>query len=423
MEHPDQDISTPWEGRAILHVDLDAFFAAVEQLDHPEWRGKPVIVGGDPDRRGVVSTCSYEARVFGIHSAMPSAQARALCPDAIWTRGRFGRYRELSDHVMGILADESPRLRQVSIDEAFLDITPDRAHPEHPITVAQRIRSRIAELGITASAGLSNSQTTSKIGSDFKKPDGLTVIRPGSERTFLAPLPIRRLSGIGPRTEERLRAFGIETLGDLAAMDDDAAHATLGSGADEVRRRAAGVDPRPVGTDDDVKSVSNERSFASDLTDRGDIEEAIRMIAAHVGRRLRRSGLTGRTVTLKLRGSDLRITSAQRTLDSATDDDDEIQRAALDLFGKSWQPGDRLRLVGVGVSGFGKREEQGSLFASESSPAKPGESHKEPRRSKADLARGVDAIKERFGDESLGFGRELRFHDRYTGTPKMKDDA
>lgn len=420
MNRFDSDTSRRWEDRAILHVDLDAFFAAVEQLDHPEWRGRPVIVGGDPDRRGVVSTCSYEARAFGVRSAMPSAQARALCPDAIWTHGSFGRYREISREVMGILADESPHLRQISIDEAFIDITPDRANPEHPIHVAERIRKRISELGITASAGLSNSQTTSKIGSDFNKPDGITVIWPGEERAFLAPLPASTLSGIGPKTMERLRAFGVQTLGDLSLLDDDTALAVLGSNADVVRERAAGIDLRPVADDDDVKSISNERSFAADLTDRDEIVEAIRMISAHVGRRLRRSDLTGRTITLKLRGGDLRITTAQRTLDAATDLDQEIESTALELFTGAWRPGDRLRLVGVGVSGFCDRQEQGSLFDEET--AEP-EIVETSRRSRGDLARGLDAIKERFGDASVGFGRELRFGDKYTGTPSMKDES
>ncbi|HSK48017.1 MAG TPA: DNA polymerase IV, partial [Coriobacteriia bacterium] len=168
----------PWKGRAILHVDLDAFFAAVEQLDHPEWRGKPVIVGGDPGRRGVVSTASYEARRFGVRSAMPSARAAILCPDAIWVHGTFARYREMSAQVFDIFRTESPHVQPLSIDEAFLDVTPGERSAEHPVAIARRIRRRVAELGITASVGVAATKTTAKIASDHDKPDGLTVVCP-----------------------------------------------------------------------------------------------------------------------------------------------------------------------------------------------------------------------------------------------------
>ena len=187
-----------WHGPAILLVDLDAFFASVEQLDHPGWRGKPVIVGGDPDKRGVVSTASYEARVFGVRSAMPSSQAARLCPDAIWTHGHYGRYREMSKKIMGILLDESPRIQQVSIDEAFLDVSPTAHVNEHPILIAQRIQKRVADLGVTCSIGLGTTKTIAKIASDMDKPQGLTIVYPGREKDFLSPLPIRTMSGVGP---------------------------------------------------------------------------------------------------------------------------------------------------------------------------------------------------------------------------------
>ena len=180
----------------MLLVDLDAFFASVEQLDHPAWRGKPVIVGGDPKRHGVVSTASYEARKYGVRSAMPSSTADRLCPHAIWTRGHFSRYRELSSAVMNILFCESPRLQQVSIDEAFLDISPTRINREHPVAVARRIQQRVSELGITCSIGLGTSKTIAKIASDMDKPCGLTVVYPGRESDFLSPLPIRAMSNL-----------------------------------------------------------------------------------------------------------------------------------------------------------------------------------------------------------------------------------
>lgn len=418
---PTHDLA-PWSGRAILHVDLDAFFAAVEQLDHPEWRGKPVIVGGDPDKRGVVSTCSYEARAFGVHSAMASARARVLCPDAIWTRGNFDRYRDMSRAVMAILLQESPRIQQVSIDEAFLDVTPDRVHPEHPVLVARRIRRQVAELGLTCSIGLSTNKSVSKVGSDFDKPDGLTVVWPGDEESFMAPLAIRDLSGIGPRTEERLKALGVNTLGELAALDLSIARRVLGSSAQAMIDRSAGRDVREVHAGDPAKSVSNERSFSTDLTERDDIEAAIDMICAKVGRRLRRKGFSGRTVTLKLKTTDFHVVTVRRTLKANTDDENLFGPVVHSLFEESWSPGDGLRLVGVGVSGFEERSEQLDLFSMDDE-GEVETTPEAPRRSKRDLSREVDAIRDRFGDDALMFGRELRFRGRSTGTaPMNKDD-
>ena len=207
-----------WRGPAIGLLDLDAFFASVEQLDHPEWRGKPVIVGGSSQHRGVVSTASYEAREYGVHSAMPSYQAERLCPDAIWTHGHYARYRELSDRVMGFLVEETPRVQQVSIDEAFFDVTPGRYSRENPVDICQRIQRMVSEIGITCSIGIGANKTVAKIASERDKPRGLTVVLPGTEASFLAPLPVRAMSGIGGATEQRLEELGIHTLGELAAQ-------------------------------------------------------------------------------------------------------------------------------------------------------------------------------------------------------------
>ena len=202
----------PWEGPAVGLLDLDAFFAAVEVLDHPEWRGKPLIVGGSADKRGVVSTASYEARKYGVHSAMPSAQAKRLCPDAIWVRGNYSRYREMSKKVMACILDETPLVEQVSIDEAFFDVTPGRYSRESPVSICRRIQSRVAELGVTCSIGIGVNKTVAKIASDMDKPRGLTVVLPGSEAEFLAPLPVRKMSGIGKASEAHLAMMGIHTL-------------------------------------------------------------------------------------------------------------------------------------------------------------------------------------------------------------------
>ena len=326
----------PWIGRAILHVDLDAFFAAVEQLDHPEWRGKPVIVGGDATRRGVVSTCSYEARKFGVHSAMSSARAAQLCPDAIWTHGSFERYHEMSRLVRAIFADESPLVQPVSIDEAYLDVTPGRFTSEHPVAVARRIRARVAELGITCSVGVSASKSVAKIASDFDKPDGLTVVCPGDEATFLAPLPVRAMPGVGPRTAERLATLGIRTLGDLAALDEVTAAEVLGSHGVGLAARARGLDVRGVHDSEAAKSVSNERTFATDVRTPSDVDGALAALAAKVGQRVRRKGMAGRTVTVKLRFSDFTTKTVRRTMPAPTDDEAVFGPVARELLASAW---------------------------------------------------------------------------------------
>ena len=229
-ERSEQPFDAPaWHGPAIGLLDLDAFFASVEMLDHPEWRGKPVIVGGSPEERGVVSTASYEARRFGVHSAMPSFQAQRLCPQAIWTHGHFDRYREVSREVMSFLSDETPRVQQMSIDEAFFDVTPGRWSHESPVAICRRIQGRVFALGITCSIGLGTSKTVAKIASERQKPRGLTVVTPGTEAEFLSPLPVAAMSGIGPATERRLEEMGVRTLGQLAAQDKERMRRLLGS--------------------------------------------------------------------------------------------------------------------------------------------------------------------------------------------------
>ena len=314
----------PWTGPAVGLMDLDAFFASVEMLDHPEWRGKPLIVGGDADSRGVVSTCSYEARRFGVHSAMASAEARRLCPQAIWTHGHFDRYREVSAQVMAILAEETPRVERVSIDEAFIDITPGRFAPEDPLLVARRISDRVAALGVTCSIGVGCNKTVAKIASERDKPFGLTIVRPGTEQRFLAALPVSAMSGIGRSAEERLRRMRIYTLGELSRAPESTLASIFGVNGERMRQRALGLEISEVTSLDEereVKSVSNERTFAKDLTERGDIEAAIALLGESVGRRLRRQGLTGATVTLKLKYSYGSGRTAQRRLPHPTDDE------------------------------------------------------------------------------------------------------
>ena len=411
MEPSDFNIpERTWKGRALLLVDLDAFFASVEQLDHPEWRGKPVIVGGRSDRRGVVSTASYEARAFGVHSAMPSATAERLCPDAIWTSSHFDRYHELSAQVMGILKDESPLLEQMSIDEAYLDVSPGRYTGEDPVAIAARIQARVAELGITCSIGVATGKAVAKIASDMDKPRGLTVVYPGGEAAFLAPMDVRAMPGIGKQSAERLRRIGIRTLGALADTPLDKLTPLFGVNAQAVRDRARGIDPREIATESEVKSVSHERTFATDLVTREEIEDAIDMLGPMVGRRLRKKGLAGHTVTIKLRYADLSRRTAQKGLPANVDDETVFIPVAKRLIDEIWRPGDSVRLVGLGISGFEAHDEQLGLFADEELPA-----------GNAELLSAADKIRDKFGDGMLKFGRELKIRHETSGTTGMID--
>ena len=409
----------PWEGSAILLVDLDAFFASVEQLDHPAWRGKPVIVGGDADKHGVVSTASYEARPYGVRSAMPSSTARRLCPDAIWTHGRFDRYREVSNAIMAILRSETPHVQQVSIDEAFLDVTPTVVNREHPVRVAQRIQRRVEELGVTCSIGAGTSKTIAKIASDMDKPRGLTVVYPGSERDFLAPLPVRVMSGIGASAEEKLKSRGIRTLGQLADADLRMLERVFGKLGRVMHVRANGGDDAPVEQDDAVKSVSNEMTFATDLTRREDVEAAIATMAAKVGRRLRRKGLRGRTLALRVKFDDLSVRSVQRQLPRPSDDELAYTPLLYAMVDEVWRPGTPLRLIGVGMSGFSEEGVvQESLF--DVAEAAPSADDVEPvvrdERKRRGLIEATDLVKDHFGEAAVRFGHELRNEENTTGS-------
>lgn len=418
FEHTDFPLE-PWTGPAILLVDLDAFFASVEQLDHPGWRGKPVIVGGNADKHGVVSTASYEARKFGVHSAMPASQARRLCPQGIWAAGRFDRYKEVSNQVMAILHDETPAVQQVSIDEAFMDVTPTRVNREHPVTIAMRIQRRVEALGVTCSVGVGSSKTVAKIASDMDKPRGLTVVYPGTERAFLDPLPVRCMSGIGKAAEVKLRAHGVETLGQLVLEGQPRLERLFGKNGRTMYLRACGLDDAPVEQGAPVKSVSNEVTFAEDLTQRVDIEAAINTQSAKVGRRLRRKGLRGGTIGLRLRYADRSSRSVQRRLTQATDDELAFAPELCRMLDELWQPGVPVRLIGVSVGGFdaaGTVQEQ--LF--DVKAVAPAQDDAAPRIKDDTKRRGLltatDLVKDRFGESAVRFGHELRNLGNTTGT-------
>ncbi|GAA4976907.1 DNA polymerase IV [Actinoplanes utahensis] len=339
---------------SILHVDLDAMFAAVEQRDKPSLRGKPVIVGGVAGR-GVVATASYEARAFGAHSAMPMAQARRRCPpNTAYLSPRFRAYQRTSAVVMELLAGVSPLVEQVSIDEAYVDLAPTgRDLSVTAVTdLALRLKAEIAVAtgGVTGSIGAASSKLLAKIGSDLHKPDGLTVVPPGEELAVLHPLPVRRLGGVGPATEQRLHRSGIRTVGDLAAVDLDDLVDWFGTAHGHgLHRLARAEDNRPVVSDREAKSVSAEETFDVDVTDPVRLHRELDLLSARVARRLRDSGLTGRTVNIKVRHPDFTTVTRAVTRDQPTDDGVLITRLARRLLAELNTSGG-VRLLGVGVS-------------------------------------------------------------------------
>ena len=352
--------------RHIIHADLDAFYAAVEQLDNPELRGKPVLVGGRPENRGVVATASYEARKFGVHSAMPMRTAIRQCPEGIIVPARFDRYREKSGQVMDIFAELSSAVEPLSMDEAYLDITDsvDEEQGLWPLGVALELKRRVAdETGLTVSVGVSTSKSVSKIASDLDKPDGLVVVPPGEEAEFLAPLAVGKLWGIGPKTAQRLNAEGVDTIGRLAEQSEAWFRRTFGVRAAHVQKRAMGQDDEPVHTERETKSVSSETTFASDLGDKAELREVVERLAEGVAGSLERKGLKARTVTVKMRLADFTTFTRQATLSSSTYDSGPIKETAWRLLSGELAPERTFRLLGVGVSNFGETvEQQLSLF-------------------------------------------------------------
>jgi DNA polymerase-4 len=385
-------VMTPPSTRTILHVDLDAFFAAVEQRDRPDLRDRPVVVGmGD---RGVVSAASYEARAFGIHSAMPIRQARALCPDAVFVPVDGRRYAAVSRQVMEILRRFTPQVEPISIDEAFLDVTASRALFGDGKAIARRIKAAIrGELELTASVGVATTKLVAKIASDLEKPDGLVVVAPGSEASFLAPLPIGRLWGVGPKTAASLREFGAVTIGDLAAIPEDALVRRFGKHGAALHARARGIDADPVADPDAAKSIGHEHTLDEDTTDPEVIESVLLAMADGVAGRLRTAGVRGSTVSVKIRDASFTTVTRQRTLPVPTDLTEPIWRTAVELS-RPEVVGKRIRLLGVTVSGLGAPEQLG-LFADI-----------DDRRRRAISA--ADAIRRRWGERAVTRARLLR---------------
>jgi DNA polymerase-4 len=341
---------------SVLHLDLDAFFASVEQRDKPSLRGRPVIVGGI-GQRGVVSTASYEARVHGVRSAMRMAEARARCPHAAFLSGRFDAYREASALVMGRLREESPLVEPLSLDEAFVDLAagaPADLSPDAVLARAETLRADIRDLthGLTASVGAASSKLMAKIASEIRKPDGVFVVAPGTELDLLGPMQVTAIPGVGPATAERLRRVGIVTVDDLRGRDEDELVRLLGSASGRsLVRLSRADDDRPVVAEREAKSVSVEDTFVDDVTDRVRLEAVVERMARRVADRLRRSQLSGRTVTLKIRYHDFETHTRSTTLPGPTDSPALLARSAQALLAAT-DLGGGLRLVGVGVSGL-----------------------------------------------------------------------
>ena len=345
--------------RHILHADFDAFYASVEQLDDPDLRGKPVVVGGSPEGRGVVAACSYEARAYGVRSAMPMRTAFQRCPHAVRVPARFDRYHEVSRAVMEIFREITPLVQPMSLDEAFLDVTDGVSDGRGPGIIAAELRRRVKEeLRLTISVGVGTSRSVAKIASDFDKPDGLTIVPAGTERDFLAPLPASRLWGIGPKTAERLEAEGVHTIGDLAARPRSWYDAQFGKTGVRIRELALGQDDSPVSVEREVKSISSETTLAEDTGDAERLYAIIDDLSSRVAESLQSNEMPGHTVKLKLRLSDFTTFTRQRTLPQAVSSAEELAPVARSLLQAELVEDRQFRLLGVGVSGFETESEE-----------------------------------------------------------------
>ncbi len=390
--------------RTIIHLDLDAFFCAVEEQRDPSLIGTPFAVGGRPEERGVVASCSYAARQYGIHSAMSMAQARRRCPHLRIVPARFAAYRAASVAVMTRLRALTPLVEQLSIDEAFLDATTLLTPGEQ---VARQLQHTIREdLGLSCSLGVATNKLVAKIATDVGKaqartglaPSALCVVPPGTEAAFLAPLPTRALWGVGPRTAERLTALGLHTIGDLAHSPEAELVRHFGKHGAALARHAQGVDERPLQMVHEAKSLSKERTFAQDVQEETRLRQVLRDQAAEVAKSLQRQGLQGATMALKLRWPDFTTLTRQTTLPESTNQEAVIAAAALRLFEHTWRPPRPVRLVGVGVSGLGSTVQQTSLWE------RPEPQEEKRQQMEATLLE----LRARFGEAVVQWGHEWK---------------
>jgi DNA polymerase IV len=383
--------------RTILHVDMDAFYAAVEQRDHPEYRGKPVIVGSDPKQgrgRGIVATCSYEARKHGVHSAQPISFAWRRCPHAVYVRPDMEKYAGVSAAVMNILSDFTDLLEQVSVDEAFLDVTGSRKLCGSGSDIAEKIRRRISsEVGLTASVGVAVNKFVAKVASDLRKPDGVVIVEPGCEMDFLAPLPISRLWGVGPRTERMLSDIGLKRVGQLASLHREEVLSMMGESGLQLWLLSRGIDDRQVVPGMECKSIGHETTFDQDTSDFGLIHATLLGLAEKVAYRLRRHCVRARTVAVKYRNADFSTFTRRRTLRDPVNTSEAIFPVALELLKNLFHAGARVRLIGITAGNLepGSDEAQQGLFPS-------------PASKDRKLAEAIDDIVHRFGSHAVTRG-------------------
>ena len=378
--------------RTIIHADMDAFYASVEVHDDPSLIGRPVIVGGRPDDRGVVSAASYEARAFGVHSAMPLRTAARLCPQAAFLPGRFERYAEVSRQVMGIFDDFTPLVEPISMDEAFLDVTGAPAG-DGP-TIGRALKDRVRdEVGLVVSVGVSTNKLVAKVASDLRKPDALVIVAPGEEAAFLAPLPVTRLWGVGPRVRQALADYGVTTIGQLAAVPEETLRRRFGRMGLELGQRARGIDPSRVTSGQAPKSIGHEHTFNQDVTERSGLDGSLLWIAESVASRLRRHGMAAGGVQLKLRYEGFETLTRQMHLPHPTTDGQLILDAARRLLDKTLEPGRAVRLIGITAISLADAQ-QLTLFE---------DGHRVQR-----LAEATDAVRDRFGDKAITRARLLR---------------
>ena len=403
--------------RTIFHVDMDAFFVSVEELFDPSLKGKPVIVGGQRDQRGVVSAASYAARKYGVHSAMPLRTAAQLCPHAIFVDGHPERYREYSRKVFDLLNRFSPLVEMASIDEAYLDLTNSERLHGPPLLTAHRLHEAMKrETSLNCSIGIATSRLVAKVASDQAKPNGILWVLPGQEAAFLAPLDVRKIPGVGKVFEKNLHELGIRKVGDLRKLDQSFLAERFGKWGLALAGKARGLDAggwfdSEVGRYEEPKSISHEHTFGEDSADQNLLEATIARLAEKVGSRLRDHGLHARTIQLKLRYSDFTTITRAHTLDHATQIDTEILSCARDLFRKNWKKGLKVRLLGVHASGFEHHEGQLNLL----------DEDRKMRWRKAFTA--VDKIREKFGEKSVLLASGLpgdfqeRVHENPAGLP------
>lgn len=398
--------------RSVAHLDMDAFFVSVEELFDPSLKGKPVVVGGKSDQRGVVSAASYAARKFGVHSAMPLRTAYQLCPQAIFVEGHPHRYREYSGKVFAVLKQFSPKIEMASIDEAYIDFTGTERLHGPALKAAHRLHEAIkAETQLNCSIGLATSRLLAKVASDQAKPSGILWVPPGEEANFLAPLDIRKIPGIGKKTEARLHQLGIRRVGDLAALENSYLEELMGKWGLALAGKALGLDAggyfsSELGANSDPKSISHEQTFGEDSTDAAMLEATLAKLSQMVGRRLREHQLHARTIQIKYRYSDFSTYTRAATLDQPTDIDIDLIEHSRLLFRRNWT-GAAIRLVGVQVSSFEHTEGQLNLLENEKS------------RKWRNALGAADRLRDKFGEKSVAVASGMKgvYHERVHENP------